>query len=463
MKPRILGKSKPVPDTPSPSVSTPSSTIPSPPPQSIQCPICNIPMSSLIKLNNHIDSQHLNQRQSIPRNHYIKSNKCHKCNNSSITNCCICGLTFCSNHINRGKVNSLLEFDKNGIWCDCCIDCINKSPNIISPINNLTDEFKELRNKRLIDESLKNLLLDRRLDKVFNWMLNNVINEESFINFEKSLVNWNNQGNCQCCLNTFTWLNRRHHCRICGESVCGDLQKGCSMIVPLGMLFELLIVDKDISIQERDRIRNLLKKDKFGLRICKECKRRVLNKKVFLLDKQQFDDEMVKFFNIWKLISKKLESEDLSFIKDDLENKLYVNYFNKLDKLIKDIDLFINKGNCKNDEIRILTNLKNVIIKFIKINLPILRKSQNVKLEKERQKLQNIINDRPKLSKRELREKRDKLIVLNEQKFLVTEMYETFKKQRRFDDLKTLDINLEDIEKEINQLNLELGDETFTI
>ncbi len=42
-------------------------------------------------------------------------------------------------------------------------------------------------------------------------------------------------------------------------------------------------------------------------------------------------------------------------------------------------------------------------------------------------------------------------------------MYETFKKQRRFDDLKTLDINLEDIEKEINQLNLELGDETFTI
>lgn len=355
--------------------------------------------------------------------------------------------------------------DPLGQWCDCCIRCIVKFTPHVAPIIDQTSVFKTLRKRQLDDRALKELLLERRLDKVLDWLIHTrKMDEDSWTKFQRGLSTWVDLQNCICCHVAFGWFNRRHHCRICGEAVCGDLVKGCSMVVPLGMLFEMMVVDKDdVKEAEKEKVRRILEGDRFGLRVCKECKRHVLNKKVFYMDKVNDKGEMFRFFKVWKLVEKKLQGEDLTVIENNVQNKLYVEYFNKLDKLIKEIDLYVGGGGCKNDEVRILNSLKSVVIKYIKENLPILRKSQNTKLENERMKLQMMIDNKPKLSKREIREKREKLMVLNEQKFLVGEMYETFKKQRRFDDLKTLDSNLLDIEREIGELNLELGDEAFTV
>lgn len=220
--------------------------------------------------------------------------------------------------------------------------------------------------------------------------------------------------------------------------------------------------NKEIGIDYFD-ITKTLQNDKFGIRICFNCKKSVLNKKVYELDKLNLQDtEFIKCYKLWKLISNKIDNENLKSIKDDDENSMLVHLFTRLDKLIKHIDEISNDSNILNDELKMLKSLKLVVFNYIQLKLPILRKAQEEKLSRERKVLQNLIEDKPKLTKKEIREKREKLMVLNEQKFLVSNMYEDLKKQRRFDDLKTLDLNLSDIEKEINELTLELGDEAFS-
>jgi rabenosyn-5 len=253
---------------------------------------------------------------------------------------------------------------------------------------------------------------------------------------------------------------------VCGDVVCGDYKKGCSMIVPIGVLFNLMSVSMKIDDDVKAKVEQALKIDQVGLRVCMGCKKKVLAKKVFMMDTEKGKhSELMSFQRLWKLLQAKVETEDLTYILDDDENVRLVALFTRLDKLIKDIDKEVNEPNnlqLRRDEIRILQNLKSVIITYVQTKLPILRKAQDEKLARERQGLQNMISDQPKLTKSEIREKREKLMVLNEQRFLVESMYEEFKKQRRFDDLKTLDSNLIDIDTEIEQLTIELGDESFT-
>lgn len=161
------------------------------------------------------------------------------------------------------------------------------------------------------------------------------------------------------------------------------------------------------------------------------------------------------------MISNKIQTENMTEIKNDEENAMLVSLFTRLDKLAKQIQNIKSESQLSIDELKLYNTLEYAIVNYVQAKLPILRKAQEEKLAREREVLQELINGKPKLSMRDLREKREKLMVLNEQKFVVESMYQDFKKQRRFDDLKALDSNLEDIEREIQQLTEELGDEAF--
>jgi hypothetical protein len=61
----------------------------------------------------------------------------------------------------------------------------------------------------------------------------------------------------------------------------------------------------------------------------------------------------------------------------------------------------------------------------------------------------------------EEKELRERLIVLEEQKFMVSEMVADATKHRRFDEVSSLAQNLEDLNKEIDQINGQLGQLDF--
>lgn len=220
------------------------------------------------------------------------------------------------------------------------------------------------------------------------------------------------------------------------------------------------------------KIFNIQNNWELKIRVCSNCKKLALSKRIFESETNSADLLVVSLWKRWKLLSDKIDQLDLTVVRDDNENALFVGLFTKLDNLIKEIESIVNENEnadrnkdsdydaVKFDEINMLKNLKIVVFNYIQTNLPILRKSQENKLMEERQILKQLTS-KTTLSKREIREKREKLMVLNEQKFLVEEMYTDFKKQRKFEDLKTLDSSLSDIQKEIDQLVIELGDESF--
>lgn len=61
----------------------------------------------------------------------------------------------------------------------------------------------------------------------------------------------------------------------------------------------------------------------------------------------------------------------------------------------------------------------------------------------------------------EEKELRERLIILEEQKFMVSEMVANATKHRRFDEVTSLSQNLEDLNKEIDQVNGQLGQLDF--
>ncbi|TID19210.1 hypothetical protein CANINC_003780 [Pichia inconspicua] len=313
-----------------------------------------------------------------------------------------------------------------------------------------TNEYIELRQKRMNEIGLQKLVVEKRFNKLISFVRSNEkeVTHQQFEQFEKTIVDWNNdQKECKICQVRFSWFNRKHHCRICGNTVCDDLQRGCSMNVPISIIMEIF---------------GLQNNWEFSIRICKHCKKLAISKRIFEKDRNSQELLFVKFWKRWKLVSEKIDQLDLTVIRDNSENDLFVSLFTKLDNLIKEVDHVLSKKNeiLSEDEYKMLKNLKNHVFTYIQKNLPILRKAQERKLMDERKILQKLTS-KPKLTKIEIQNKREKLMVLNEQKFLVEEMYREFKKQRRFDDLITLDSNLLDIQKEIDQLVIELGDESF--
>ncbi|GAV27018.1 hypothetical protein PMKS-000479 [Pichia membranifaciens] len=470
-KRRVLGKSDGSPAIPRPSTLLPQNGQAKPQNEDFICPMCNLPMKSLAQLNHHVDSLHLNiPSQDTPLDRKISKNHDKRATSSSLPGSTVS--TTRSGQPQHKRVD-------NGIWSKCCLQCLNDFDGwngVIgnAPLVDKTDDFNRMRKTKREEESLRNLVLERRVQKVFNWIVETFnssgrFSESELRAFENQLTDWqdgHSVSECPICHTDFGFFIRKHHCRICGDIVCGDLRKGCSMVIPLGIIFDLIKPDENTTSKnqngEYEKIEHFLKKDMFGVRVCSNCKRRVFNKRVFEIDKLKCENgEFMRSYKMWKMISNKIQTENMTEIKNDEENAMLVSLFTRLDKLAKQIQNIKSESQLSIDELKLYNTLEYAIVNYVQAKLPILRKAQEEKLAREREVLQELINGKPKLSMRDLREKREKLMVLNEQKFVVESMYQDFKKQRRFDDLKALDSNLEDIEREIQQLTEELGDEAF--
>ncbi|KAI9819328.1 MAG: carboxypeptidase Y-deficient [Thelocarpon impressellum] len=169
-------------------------------------------------------------------------------------NCRNCGKLFCEEHtMYQMKLSRSAQHEPvRGFWCRVCETCY-KSRDGYNDHNGVsrdhTGELTKMRRKTVDKAYLEVTRLEKRLTKLTQlltqsleeqnagmlWSLPGQKNPRKVL--EQSVVTWeDNAGVSKCpfCQQEFSnYSFRRHHCRLCGRVVCGDPQTGCSSEVGL--------------------------------------------------------------------------------------------------------------------------------------------------------------------------------------------------------------------------------------
>ncbi|VEU23080.1 DEKNAAC104171 [Brettanomyces naardenensis] len=430
--------------------------------------------------------RHKKKVMSVPRSHWQKpsgNDFCHTegCNKSlglknGLINCRKCGKLFCDYHtMYRMKLNEKLENDTvHGIWCRVCASCfvgrdcwngVNEGFH-----NDLSYDFHRLRDKKVVPINLDRLALQKRLFRLLGFL--ELVDSgkqslASYRRFERDLVPWEDdkeRHDCKICHWKFSLFVRRHHCRVCGLSVCGDPERGCSMPVPLDLVTKILNIRLP---EEEDR-------DKFGpfserigkivsIRLCLDCKRMLFVRRFNYRDCKKLEDgDLMKEFDRFSELRSRIEK-----VNDVTDELRLIDYFSKIEQMamalsgkVKGMEKAREEaGDFNVQEYRLYRSFQQRIVGYLQENLPKLRRIQKRKIAEEKRLMEG--KPKKKLLKRDIRIKREKLMVLTEQKFMIENLHEEYKKQRKFDDLQALDDNMADLEKEIGELKLELGEDAF--
>ncbi|RDW86920.1 putative vacuolar segregation protein (Pep7) [Aspergillus mulundensis] len=96
---------------------------------------------------------------------------------------------------------------------------------------------------------------------------------------EQMVIGWQDDASvprCPFCQQDFSsYTFRRHHCRTCGRVVCGDVATGCSIEVPLSVTpMSKAFVEKSVNVGQLN----------IDVRLCKECKSTLFDKSDFDAD-----------------------------------------------------------------------------------------------------------------------------------------------------------------------------------
>lgn len=411
---------------------------------------------------------------SIQRSHWkpqSSATKCKLCDKplsvkNGIVNCRKCGDLFCNDHthykvrLRNPKGNEKYpQYDSSGVWGRCCETCyFNRQQNVEINIVDLTQEFKLNRQSKVESDQLYRTKIQRNFIKLTNLLI-----EKSSVD---TIANWSpDSHNCSICFVKFNLFLRRHHCRLCGSVVCDDpesVRKGCSMNVPLIRLVEKL---PNLNYQRKPIVDENVK-----FRCCVNCKNALLfdwkrnahaDNPIFniydsmLLQKHQVERIVPQFESIVKDTkeSLKLRTKLVQCLKD-LEDSLYQFrnkfYFKKGENLLVQLEYGPYE--------KLVNNIYQSMAVFLQDNL--VKYKQISDSYKENSPAPSTPPP-PRLTKKQIREMREQLMVMNEQKFLVEKLIKDYTKQRRFDELDTLIANKTELQETINGLEEELGEFGF--
>lgn len=414
-------------------------------------------------------------------------------------NCRKCGRLFCEDHtMYQMKLSRSAHHEPvRGLWCRVCETCYKSREGYNDHNGHIQDHtkaFLAMRSKVLDKQYLEISRLEKRLTKLTQLLANppedvqgsnggilsltGQKNQRKLL--EQSVVTWEEDAKvskCPFCQQEFgSWSFRRHHCRLCGRVVCADPRTGCSSEIGLNVAAGTDILSEKAGDLALD------------IRMCRDCKTTVFSKKDFEAESlhkpadQRAYENLVQFEkgirlllpNFHRLLAALQDPEKpptpAQLAEASKVRKRLIDSFGKYDIAAKRIrDLPTNSPTQKKMQMSIYQQSANFL------NLHMLPLKQLPKLLKHaspqgasslptngRSALSSIkyndidsasqVSSTSVVSAMEAEEKelREKLIVLEEQKFFVSEMIADANKRRKFEEVASLSANRSDLEREID-------------
>ncbi|KAI9371034.1 hypothetical protein BJX61DRAFT_535123 [Aspergillus egyptiacus] len=323
---------------------------------------------------------------------------------------------------------------------------------------------------------------------------------------EQTVISWQDDASvprCPFCQQDFSsYTFRRSHCRTCGRVVCGDVSTGCSVEVPLSVTpLSKAYIEKSVNVGSLN----------IDIRLCKECKATLFDKRDFEADiarkpadvrayenLAQFERGirllMPKFQKLLTALQNPRRPPSAAQIAEASKvRKRLTDSFTQYDTAARRIrDLPTNSPTQQRLQKAIYQQASNFlhlhmlplkslpkVLKHATPNgrLPSSASSpgspSSVLTEghcRQGSALNSIRNGNipasistssiasetsSAVSALEAEEKnlRERLIVLEEQKFLVSEMIADANRRRKFDEVSSLAMNMEDLAREIDRIN----------
>lgn len=434
-------------------------------------------------------------------------------------NCRKCGRLFCEDHtMYQMKLSRSAEHEPvRGFWCRVCETCY-KSREGYNDHNgverNHFEEFASIRRKTVDKEYLEVSRLEKRLTKLTQllanlppdqgsgsgsllWPLSGAKSQQKAL--EQSIITWEEDAkvsNCPFCQQEFsTYSFRRHHCRLCGRVVCGDLRTGCSTEIGLNVAAG--------TNRNSEKGSNQVSID---VRMCKDCKHTLFSKSDFAREFAQRPPDQRAYENLaqfergirlllprFQKLLLALQDPDKPPTTQQLQDatkvrKRLMDAFAQFDTAARRIRDFPTESPTQK---RLQKAVYQQAYNFLSLHMLPLRTLPKILKHAAPHGNPNgrgspALNGRPtggalaaikfkdieagsvvssssavSVMEAEEKELRERLIVLEEQKFFVTEMIADANKHRKFDEVGSLAQNVEDLSKEIDQINGQLNQLDF--
>ncbi|KAF1942242.1 hypothetical protein EJ02DRAFT_434143 [Clathrospora elynae] len=420
-------------------------------------------------------------------------------------NCRQCGRLFCEEHtMYQMKLSRQAKHEPvRGIWCRVCETCYKSRDGYNDHHGferNHFDDFAAIRRKRVDKERMEISRLEKRLTKLTQLLANPPPLEETQSSgswfslssaknqrkaLEQSIITWEedaNVTNCPFCQQEFsTYTFRRHHCRMCGRVVCSDPKTECSTEIGLNVAADIQKTEKPVGQMSID------------VRMCKDCQHTLFSRGDFereLADKpkdQRSYENLAQFERGIRLLLPRfhkllqaLQNPDKSPTPQQLSDatkvrKRLMDGFAQFDVAAKRIrDLPTDSPTQQ----RLQKAVYQQAYSFLSLHMLPLRSLPRIlkhaapqgrpnggsalaSIKYNNQSTGSVVSSEVSAMESEEKELRERLIVLEEQKFMVSEMVADATRHRRFDEVSSLALNLEDLNKEIDQANGQLGQLDF--
>jgi rabenosyn-5 len=431
-------------------------------------------------------------------------------------NCRKCGRLFCEDHtLYQMKLSRSAQHEPvRGFWCRVCETCFKSREgyNEHGFVRDHTSDFLALRRKTVDKQYLEVSRLEKRLTKLTQ-LLTSPPEDMSASNggilslagqknqrklLEQSVVTWEEDAKvlkCPFCHQEFgSWSFRRHHCRLCGRVVCADPRTNCSSEVGLNVA---PTTTKEKSPSSPPELT-------LDIRMCRDCRTTIFSKKDFasaLSHKppdQKAYENLLQFEKGIRLLLPNFQRLIIALQDPDKPpshnqlaeaskvRKRLIDSFGKYDlaaKRIRDLPtssttqqrlqkaIYQQSANFLNLHMLPLKSLPKILKHASPHGHSLSSSSTNgngngrvgalaaIKFNDIDSASQVSSTHSSQISQMEAEEKelRERLIVLEEQKFLVGEMIEGAKKGRKWDEVKVLAESKGELEREIDGLRGMLG------
>ncbi|WPG98097.1 Vacuolar segregation protein PEP7 [Acrodontium crateriforme] len=436
-------------------------------------------------------------------------------------NCRHCGKLFCDEHtMYQMKLSRSAQHEPvRGMWYRVCETCYKSREGYndhTGSERNHFGYFKSVRRKTVDKEYLETSRLETRLTRLTQLLANppppeqgqslwsslSGNNKQHLRALEQAIVAWEDDAlvnECPFCMQPFSQYSlRRHHCRTCGRVVCGDPATKCSGEIGL-----------DVETTNSEKPNGKVAVD---VRICKDCQRTIFSKADFARELNTQTPDQRAFHNLTqfehgiRLLLPKFQR--LLVTLQDPEKPPTPAQLAEASKVRKRLTDAFTQYDVAARRIRDMPTqsptqqrLQKAVYQqattFLHIHmLPLKSLPKILKHATPRgmhvldgQKPQggalaaikyNDLNgrghgSRPSISsvasstssaaitalEAEERDLRSRMIVLEEQKFFVSEMIADANKRRKFDEVAALAQNVEDLSREIDQIQSRISQMDF--